>query len=127
MTTKMCCLCPVYSGHQLRYYHQLGRLVSESACERKDPGSNPATDMVDSARNTAWDFGKQPNNNRSNYPTQEWASSAHCSHSVPKAHCFHLIVALLNPIHDHIPDHIPDHISDHILDPIFDHILDHYF
>ncbi|KAF2346135.1 hypothetical protein FHG87_023109 [Trinorchestia longiramus] len=43
------------------------------------------------------------------------------------AHCFHLIVALLNPIIDHIPDHIPDHISDHILDPIFDHILDHYF
>ncbi|KAF2355201.1 hypothetical protein FHG87_014042 [Trinorchestia longiramus] len=43
------------------------------------------------------------------------------------AHCFHLIVALLNPILDHIPDHIPDHISDHILDPIFDHILDHYF
>ncbi|KAF2359011.1 Glutaredoxin [Trinorchestia longiramus] len=34
----------------------LGRLVSESACERKDPGSNPAADMVDAARNTAWDL-----------------------------------------------------------------------
>ncbi|KAF2346248.1 hypothetical protein FHG87_022996, partial [Trinorchestia longiramus] len=33
----------------------LGRLVSESACEREDPGSNPAADMVDAARNTAWD------------------------------------------------------------------------
>ncbi|KAF2359588.1 hypothetical protein FHG87_009658 [Trinorchestia longiramus] len=55
------------------------------------------------------------------------ALSAHCSHSAPSAHCFHLIVALLNLILDHIPDHIPDHISDHILDPIFDHILDHYF
>ncbi|KAF2366909.1 hypothetical protein FHG87_002340 [Trinorchestia longiramus] len=56
-------------------YHQLGRLVSESACEREDPGSNPAADMVDAARNTAWDLGKQPNNYRSNYPTQEWARS----------------------------------------------------
>ncbi|KAF2354716.1 Low-density lipoprotein (LDL) receptor class A repeat [Trinorchestia longiramus] len=37
--------------------NQLGRLVSESACERKDPGSNPAADMVDAARNTAWDLG----------------------------------------------------------------------
>ncbi|KAF2362327.1 Serine proteases trypsin domain [Trinorchestia longiramus] len=37
--------------------HQLGRLVSESAFERKDPGSNPAADMVDAARNTAWDLG----------------------------------------------------------------------
>ncbi|KAF2351623.1 hypothetical protein FHG87_017623 [Trinorchestia longiramus] len=37
-------------------YHQLGRLVSESAFERKDPGSNPAADMVDAARNTAWDL-----------------------------------------------------------------------
>ncbi|KAF2364809.1 FAS1 domain [Trinorchestia longiramus] len=36
--------------------HQLGRLVSESAFERKDPGSNPAADMVDAARNTAWDL-----------------------------------------------------------------------
>ncbi|KAF2345454.1 hypothetical protein FHG87_023789 [Trinorchestia longiramus] len=53
--------------------HQLGRLVSESACERKDPGSNPAADMVDAARNTAWDLGIQPNNYRSNYLTQEWA------------------------------------------------------
>ncbi|KAF2348624.1 OTU domain [Trinorchestia longiramus] len=53
--------------------HQLGLLVSESACERKDPGPNPAADMVDAARNTAWDMGKQPNNYRSNYPTQEWA------------------------------------------------------
>ncbi|KAF2363041.1 Thioredoxin-like fold [Trinorchestia longiramus] len=35
---------------------ELGRLVSESACERKDPGSNPAADMVDAARNTAWDL-----------------------------------------------------------------------
>ncbi|KAF2368789.1 G-patch domain [Trinorchestia longiramus] len=55
------------------WYHQHGRLVSESACERKDPGSNPAADMVDAARNTAWDLGIQPNNYRSNYPTQEWA------------------------------------------------------
>ncbi|KAF2349529.1 hypothetical protein FHG87_019715 [Trinorchestia longiramus] len=55
-------------------YHQLGQLVSESACERKDPGSNPAADMVDAARNTAWDLGKQPNNYQSNYPTQEWAT-----------------------------------------------------
>ncbi|KAF2363924.1 hypothetical protein FHG87_005315 [Trinorchestia longiramus] len=38
-------------------HHQLGRLVSESACERKDLGSNPAADMVDAARNTAWDLG----------------------------------------------------------------------
>ncbi|KAF2344012.1 hypothetical protein FHG87_025232 [Trinorchestia longiramus] len=38
--------------------HGLGRLVSESACEWKDPGSNPAADMVDAARNTAWDLGK---------------------------------------------------------------------
>ncbi|KAF2358857.1 Peptidyl-prolyl cis-trans isomerase PpiC-type [Trinorchestia longiramus] len=29
--------------------------------------------MVDAARNTAWDLGKQPNNYLSNYPTQEWA------------------------------------------------------
>ncbi|KAF2361202.1 EF-hand domain [Trinorchestia longiramus] len=36
--------------------HQLGRLVSESAFEREDPGSNPAADMVDAARNTAWDL-----------------------------------------------------------------------
>ncbi|KAF2366061.1 hypothetical protein FHG87_003181 [Trinorchestia longiramus] len=36
---------------------QLGRLVSESACEWEDPGSNPAADMVDAARNTAWDLG----------------------------------------------------------------------
>ncbi|KAF2354521.1 hypothetical protein FHG87_014723 [Trinorchestia longiramus] len=55
------------------WYHQLGRLVSESVFEREDPGSNPAADMVDAARNTAWDLGKQPNNYRSNYPTQEWA------------------------------------------------------
>ncbi|KAF2347800.1 Reverse transcriptase domain [Trinorchestia longiramus] len=54
-------------------HHQLGRLVSESAFEWEDPGSNPAADMVDAARNTAWDLGKQPNNYRSNYPTQEWA------------------------------------------------------
>ncbi|KAF2367773.1 hypothetical protein FHG87_001472 [Trinorchestia longiramus] len=37
-------------------HHQLGRLVSESACEREDPGSNPAADMVNAARNTAWDL-----------------------------------------------------------------------
>ncbi|KAF2367328.1 Pectin lyase fold/virulence factor [Trinorchestia longiramus] len=43
----------IYSGD-----HQLGRLVSESAFEREDPGSNPAADMVDAARNTAWDLGK---------------------------------------------------------------------
>ncbi|KAF2365854.1 hypothetical protein FHG87_003387 [Trinorchestia longiramus] len=54
---------------------ELGRLVSESACERKDPGSNPAADMVDAARNTAWDLGIQPNNYQRNYPTQEWARS----------------------------------------------------
>ncbi|KAF2354820.1 hypothetical protein FHG87_014424 [Trinorchestia longiramus] len=60
--------------------HQLGRLVSESACEQEDPGSNPAADMVDAARNTAWDLGKQPNNYRSNYPTQEWARRL-CSES----------------------------------------------
>ncbi|KAF2346657.1 hypothetical protein FHG87_022588 [Trinorchestia longiramus] len=53
--------------------HQLGRLVSESAIDQKDPGSNPAADMDDAARNTAWDLGKQPKNYRSNYPTQEWA------------------------------------------------------
>ncbi|KAF2347461.1 Tex protein YqgF-like domain [Trinorchestia longiramus] len=29
--------------------------------------------MVDAARNTAWDLGKQPNNYQNNYPTQEWA------------------------------------------------------
>ncbi|KAF2346884.1 hypothetical protein FHG87_022360 [Trinorchestia longiramus] len=59
----------------LRQKQELGRLVSESACERKDPGSNPAADMVDAARNTAWDLGIQPNNYRSNYPTQEWVRS----------------------------------------------------
>ncbi|KAF2346219.1 Cold-shock protein DNA-binding [Trinorchestia longiramus] len=40
----------------LRKYHQLGRLVNESAFEREDPGSNPAAVMVDAARNTAWDL-----------------------------------------------------------------------
>ncbi|KAF2343791.1 hypothetical protein FHG87_025453 [Trinorchestia longiramus] len=59
------------------------------------------------------------------------ALSAHCSHPALSAHCFDLIVALLNPIPghiaDHIADHIPDHISDYVLDHIFDHILDHYF
>ncbi|KAF2355266.1 hypothetical protein FHG87_013977 [Trinorchestia longiramus] len=59
--------------HFVHAHHQLGRLVSESAFEREDPGSNPAADMVDAARNTAWDLGKLPNNYRSNYPTQEWA------------------------------------------------------
>ncbi|KAF2344119.1 hypothetical protein FHG87_025126 [Trinorchestia longiramus] len=54
-------------------HHQIGRLVSESACKRKDAGSNPAADMIDAARYTAWDLGKQPNNYRSNYPIQEWA------------------------------------------------------
>ncbi|KAF2362563.1 hypothetical protein FHG87_006678 [Trinorchestia longiramus] len=58
---------------QVNAYHQLGRLVSESACEQKDPGSIPSADMVDVARYTAWDLGKQPNNYRSNYPTHEWA------------------------------------------------------
>ncbi|KAF2350878.1 Protein of unknown function DUF2362 [Trinorchestia longiramus] len=38
---------------------QLGRLVSESAFEREDPGSNPAADMVDAARITAWDLGNR--------------------------------------------------------------------
>ncbi|KAF2352422.1 hypothetical protein FHG87_016822 [Trinorchestia longiramus] len=47
--------CQRYGG-SLHIYHQLGRLVSESACERKDPGSNPAADMVDAGRNTAWDL-----------------------------------------------------------------------
>ncbi|KAF2345562.1 hypothetical protein FHG87_023682 [Trinorchestia longiramus] len=41
-----------------RFGEWLGRLVSESACERKDPGWNPAADMVDAARNTAWDLNK---------------------------------------------------------------------
>ncbi|KAF2354352.1 Immunoglobulin I-set [Trinorchestia longiramus] len=60
---------------------ELGRLVSESACERKYPGSNPAADMVDAARNTAWDLGKQPNNYRSNYPIQEWARRWKCQNA----------------------------------------------
>ncbi|KAF2360795.1 hypothetical protein FHG87_008447 [Trinorchestia longiramus] len=63
--------------------HRLGRLVSESAFEREDPGSNPAADMVDAARNTAWDLGKQPNNYRSNYPTQEWARRTRGSNCPP--------------------------------------------
>ncbi|KAF2365685.1 hypothetical protein FHG87_003549 [Trinorchestia longiramus] len=67
--------------------HQLGRLVSESACERKDPGSNPAADMVDAARNTAWDLGKQPNNYRSNYPTQEWARREQCMPMKTRINC----------------------------------------
>ncbi|KAF2366434.1 hypothetical protein FHG87_002791 [Trinorchestia longiramus] len=46
----------ICTRHQLGRHHQLGRLVNESACERKDPGSNPAADMVDAARNTAWDL-----------------------------------------------------------------------
>ncbi|KAF2346111.1 Zinc finger CCHC-type [Trinorchestia longiramus] len=54
-----------------------------------------------------------------------------CSLLSLSAHCFHLIVAFLHPILDHIADHIADHIPDHIsyyvLDPIFDHILDHHF
>ncbi|KAF2357731.1 hypothetical protein FHG87_011513 [Trinorchestia longiramus] len=37
----------------------LGRLVSESFCEREDPGSNPAAAMVDAARITAWDLGNR--------------------------------------------------------------------
>ncbi|KAF2344926.1 PPM-type phosphatase domain [Trinorchestia longiramus] len=45
-----------YDCHEIDGDHQLGRLVSEYACERKDPGSNPAADMVDAARNTAWDL-----------------------------------------------------------------------
>ncbi|KAF2369103.1 hypothetical protein FHG87_000146 [Trinorchestia longiramus] len=44
--------------------HQLGRLVSESACEREDPGSNPAADMVDAAKNTAWDLAARPHKER---------------------------------------------------------------
>ncbi|KAF2348660.1 hypothetical protein FHG87_020584 [Trinorchestia longiramus] len=44
------------SNQRMNEHHQLDRLVSESACERKDPGSNPAADMVDAARNTAWDL-----------------------------------------------------------------------
>ncbi|KAF2361960.1 hypothetical protein FHG87_007282 [Trinorchestia longiramus] len=40
-------------------HHQLGRLVSESACEREDPSSNPAAEMVDAARNTAWDLAQR--------------------------------------------------------------------
>ncbi|KAF2364539.1 hypothetical protein FHG87_004699 [Trinorchestia longiramus] len=68
--------CSASAKHQLgRLVHQLGRLVNESAFEREDLGSNPAADMVDAARNTAWDLGKQPNNYRSNHPTQEWARS----------------------------------------------------
>ncbi|KAF2364913.1 Transposase type 1 [Trinorchestia longiramus] len=43
-------------GQRLTSREELGRLVSESACERKDPGSNPAADMVDAARYTAWDL-----------------------------------------------------------------------
>ncbi|KAF2361284.1 hypothetical protein FHG87_007959 [Trinorchestia longiramus] len=56
-----CQIHPLFTYiHQLgRLHHQLGRLVSESACERKDPGSNPAADMVDAARNKAWDL--EPN------------------------------------------------------------------
>ncbi|KAF2353430.1 EF-hand domain [Trinorchestia longiramus] len=46
-----CKLPPAWSTH-----HQFGRLVGESACEREDPGSNPAADMVDAARITAWDL-----------------------------------------------------------------------
>ncbi|KAF2349398.1 Target SNARE coiled-coil domain [Trinorchestia longiramus] len=65
----------VATDNVLEGNEQLGRLVSESACEQEDPGSNPAADMVDAARITAWDLGKQPNNYRSNYPTQEWARS----------------------------------------------------
>ncbi|KAF2369140.1 hypothetical protein FHG87_000096 [Trinorchestia longiramus] len=36
-----------FRSKQCQTAHQLGRLVSESACEREDPGSNPAADMVD--------------------------------------------------------------------------------
>ncbi|KAF2345557.1 Nucleoporin Nup133/Nup155-like N-terminal, partial [Trinorchestia longiramus] len=46
--------------YMLTYYHQLGRLVSESACEREDLGSYPAAAMVDAARITAWDLGTDP-------------------------------------------------------------------
>ncbi|KAF2350038.1 hypothetical protein FHG87_019209 [Trinorchestia longiramus] len=48
--------------HQLPGCHvdkELGRLVSESACERENPGSNPAAAMVDAARITAWDLGNR--------------------------------------------------------------------
>ncbi|KAF2365908.1 Immunoglobulin I-set [Trinorchestia longiramus] len=58
----------VWNFHKSRYYYyyykspvdNLGRLVSESAFKREDPGSNPAADMVDAARNTAWDLGEHP-------------------------------------------------------------------
>ncbi|KAF2344749.1 hypothetical protein FHG87_024494 [Trinorchestia longiramus] len=41
-------------------HHQLGRLVSESAYERKDPGSNPAADMVDAAIKHGMGLGRAP-------------------------------------------------------------------
>ncbi|KAF2352945.1 Myosin VI cargo binding domain [Trinorchestia longiramus] len=47
---------PLRPSASLSLRIKLGRLVSESACEQKDPGSNPAADMVDAARNTAWDL-----------------------------------------------------------------------
>ncbi|KAF2363847.1 hypothetical protein FHG87_005390 [Trinorchestia longiramus] len=76
---RSCSTSPTQTCFGWEENHQLGRLVSESACEREDPGSNPAADMVDAARNTAWDLGKQPNNYRSNYPTQEWARRTHAT------------------------------------------------
>ncbi|KAF2350737.1 Sema domain [Trinorchestia longiramus] len=46
----------MFSPSMIFKHHQLGRLVSESACEREDPGSNAAAAMVDAARITAWDL-----------------------------------------------------------------------
>ncbi|KAF2362209.1 Dual specificity/tyrosine protein phosphatase N-terminal [Trinorchestia longiramus] len=51
--------CPVKETQIAVDHHQLGRLVIESACEREDPGSNPAAGMVDAARITAWDLGNR--------------------------------------------------------------------
>ncbi|KAF2352446.1 hypothetical protein FHG87_016797 [Trinorchestia longiramus] len=59
-TVPICCNRPVAVSHMWQS-HACGSLTY------------PAADMVDAARNTAWDLGKQPNNYRSNYPTQEWA------------------------------------------------------
>ncbi|KAF2345322.1 hypothetical protein FHG87_023921 [Trinorchestia longiramus] len=50
---------PEASRRPMNVDTQLGRVVSESACEREDPGSNPAAAMVDAARITAWDLGNR--------------------------------------------------------------------
>ncbi|KAF2359764.1 hypothetical protein FHG87_009483 [Trinorchestia longiramus] len=52
---------------------------STGACERKDPGSNPAADRVDAARNTAWDFGKQPNNYRNPNSETKFILAVRCT------------------------------------------------